>query len=823
MRRRCFIIPYNLRLSMNINGSFLGLLFLGVFVSSPLRVVGEHDNHAAHSQSQGNAPLPLATEIELQPLAAQVKRLVEALELLGEPLQAEDRAALSAAMASPDMRVAVASIQRILDPHCLFEVSINPEMRVSVQAGSAKRKLVEQGWHQFLVKVVNECGATSVLRVTSPNALSVNNASRIRTDSDIALHLRQPDAPVPPAADAWLDLRTYDAQPMQPALSGLGLEYRIVQLYSRDAGNREAKFSFDVGQGDQDPGFRSELDLLFECRPARVVTFNVLDEGGLPTTGSFVIRDLQGRIYPSQVKRLAPDLTFQPQIYRADGETIHLPDGKYHVEFQRGPESEVENRDVIINGEDVRWTFQVKRWIDPAMLGWWSGDHHIHAAGCAHYSSPTEGILAADMERQIRGEDLKIGANLTWGPGFDYQKQFFTGRDDIASVYPYLIHYDIEVSGYGAHRSGHLCLLRLREQIFPGGDSSTHWPTLGLNIIRWAKAQGALVGTAHSGLGLGPPMMKDVKPMGLNPPRGDPPEPTDVLPNYIIPPYSGVGANEYVVNVTHEVPGPDGKLEPAYDFYALVDTPHTWELNMWYHSLNAGFRTRASGETDFPCLYGDRVGMGRSYVKLDGKLSYDAWCEGIRAGRSYVSDGKSHLLDFRVNERAVGEQGSELRLAQPTTVKVRARVAALLDVRPNHAIGNLPQRQKPWWNLERARIGESREVPVEVIVNGIAVAQKNAVADGTLRDIEFDIPLERSSWIALRIRASSHTNPVFILVGGKPIRPSRRSVEWCLRGVDQCWSQKQQFIAPAEMADALAAYEHARVVYRARMAECEVE
>jgi hypothetical protein len=67
-----------------------------------------------------------------------------------------------------------------------------------------------------------------------------------------------------------------------------------------------------------------------------------------------------------------------------------------------------------------------------------------------------------------------------------------------------------------------------------------------------------------------------------------------------------------------KVPGPDGKPVPAVDFMSMVDTPHTWELNIWYHTLNAGFRTRISGETDFPCIYGERVGLGRAYVKFDG-------------------------------------------------------------------------------------------------------------------------------------------------------------------------------------------------------------
>ena len=38
------------------------------------------------------------------------------------------------------------------------------------------------------------------------------------------------------------------------------------------------------------------------------------------------------------------------------------------------------------------------------------------------------------------------------------------------------------------------------------------------------------------------------------------------------------------------------------------------------------------------------------------------------------------------------------------------------------------------------------------------------------RDMTFDVKLERSSWVAVRILPSSHTNPVFVLVGGKPIR-----------------------------------------------------
>ena len=752
-------------------------------------------------------PLPVVTGVEWQPLSAQIQRVLEALDYLGVPLAVADRRALE--QISPTAEDAATRAQEILDRHCLFFVNINPEMRVKVAAGPAKPELVEQGWRLFLVKVQNEAGATAVLHATSPHAQRLFNA---------------------PAADVparWLELQMADAQPLRAALSGLELEYRIIQLYSRDAGQREAKFSFDVGQGTQDIGFRNETDLLFRCAPAHPVTLRVRDENDRPTTAGFVVRDQQQRVYPSQAKRLAPDFAFHPQVYRADGENLRLPTGTYVVEFQRGPESVKKTATLTVtNAPRQQWDFKVERWIDPSLTGWVSGDHHIHAAGCAHYTNPTEGVHAPDMMRHCLGEDLKVGANLTWGPCFDYQKQFFTGADDKVSTFPYILRYDIEVSGFGSHQSGHLCLLQLKDQMYPGGESSKHWPTLGLNTLRWAKKQGALVGPAHSGWGLQPVAPGSAESANSKN-SGDVRTVADTLPNYVVPPFNGIGANEYIVDVTHLVPGPDGKLVPAVDFLSLVDTPYLWELNIWYHTLNVGFRTRVSGETDFPCIYGERVGLGRSYVKLPPLWTYEDWCEGIRAGRNYVGDGKSHLMDFKASAGprtiVMGEDGSELRLTSPGKIHTTARVAARLNPEPAPEISRRPVNAKPYWDIERARIGASREVAVELIVNGYPVAKKNIPADGRLQDVAFDVTIERSSWIAMRILPSAHTNPIFVVVGDQPIRASRRSAEWCLAGVDRCWSQKERFIKPAELQDARDAYAHARTVYRQRLAESTVE
>src|SRR5262245_1673950 len=607
-----------------------------------------------------DSPLPLIEHVPLQPLVAQITRLITAAEYLGTPLPPDHVRELETAFKMADEHAAAASIQRLLDCHCLVGVDINPEMRVKVARGSAKPELVENGWRHFLVKVHNQAGTTALLRGNSAQARRLAGS--------------MPDE----VRNLWLDLQMFDGQPLIRTLSGLALEYRIVQLYSRDAGQREATLTFDVGQGIQDLGYRNEIPILFTIRPAQSVTWRVRDETGAPAVAAFVIRDAQNRVYPSRAKRLAPDFAFHPQVYRADGETVKLPAGKYTVEFWRGPESITETQPLTVvesssslsgqNGgaQGQSAGFQIKRWIDASKFGWWSGDHHIHAAGCAHYANPTEGVLPADMVRHTLGEDLKVGATLTWGPSFDYQKQFFTGKDDLLSRPNYLLHYDVEVSGFGSHRSGHLVLLRLKDQIYPGGSSYEHWPTLCLNTLRWAKKQGAVCGPAHSGFGL-----------EVN---------SSELPNYVVPAFNGIGANEYIVDVTHDVPGPDGRPVPAVDFISTVDTPYVWELNIWYHTLNVGFRTRISGETDFPCVYGEKVGMGRSYVKLDGPLDYANWCDGIHRGRNYVGDGRSHLMDFRADDVAMGEAGSELRLAAPRSVRLTARVAARLNETPNLAV-----------------------------------------------------------------------------------------------------------------------------------------
>ena len=666
-----------------------------------------------------------------------------------------------------------------------------------MEKGPAKPKLVQGGWTSFLVKIYNEAGVTAKLEVQSPNAAKPVHGwtfdPRVKKENVIS-----PGQ----VANRFLEVQMYTSRPLQANLSGLKLEYAIVQIYCKDAGKREAEISYNVGQGSQDIGFRNAVHTLFEVEPAVAVNLKIKDDDGSPAMASFLITStsdhpsgkLKG-IYPLPSRRVAavdeyPDFFFQPQIYRQDGERVLLPPGKYQIFYTRGPEYIGQTKEVIIPAgkKSIEVQFQLKRWIKLSKFGWYSADHHVHAAGCSHYDSPTEGVDPKDMWRQALGEDLNIAAVLAWGPSWYHQKKFFTGKDNPLSDKKNIMRSDVEVSGFPSSHAGHIVLLRIKEDDYPGTTEIEQWPSWTLPVLTWAKAQEGVVGYAHSGWGL------------------QPVTPTDQLPNYVLPKMDGIGANEYVVTVTKNV----------VDFYSAGDTPAPWELNMWYHTLNCGFRTKLSGETDFPCITDARVGQARSYFKSNGPLNYDTYVEALKNGRNYVSEGKSHIMDFVVNGQESGLGNSELALKRSGVLNISAKIAAYLPDRQDSigkSIAMAAITEKPYWDIERARIDSSRKVRVELIVNGAAVDTTEINADGAVRDVSFSYKMEKSGWVALRIYPSSHSNPVFVIVDNKRISEPK-SAAWCLEAVNQCWKMKESNIRADEKKAAETAYAGARIFYK---------
>ena len=175
-----------------------------------------------------------------------------------------------------------------------------------------------------------------------------------------------------------------------------------------------------------------------------------------------------------------------------------------------------------------------------------------------------------------------------------------------------------------------------------------------------------------------------------------------------------------------------------------------------------------------------------------------------------------------------GRSGGDADVARdaPGGVDVQATIAAGLDPNPSpetEAIRVAPAFTPPCWHIERARLGASREVAVELVVNGVAADRTTIIADGAPRAVHFKTDIARSCWVALRILPSGHTHPIFVQVGGKPIRASKRSAQWCRTCVDTVWTLKSPFMRDSERAAAAQAFDHARKAYDAIGAECEVE
>jgi hypothetical protein len=760
------------------------------------------------------------TTATTQPVLASALRAVRGLADAGDPLPAEvaDLLAGWEEQAPTDL----SEIVDLLAPFVLLDGTVEDDGIVVTTPGRATPALVQHGWRSFLVAVRNphairanlSGGASGVLgAIARDNSAKAYMADRARETAA---------ATVKPL---WLRAETKETV----ALSGVPLEYAVISLYARDAGRHSADLGLYAMEESVTPSLTrpfpagaylrardTSAHIEFEVAEARDIAIQVREPDGRSTVANITVTDAQGRAYPSKAMRLAPDMVFQEHVYRATGEPIRLPEGAYEVRATRGPEYRpvVDQIDITAASDSIPVTLD--RWVDPAAHGYYSGDAHIHAAGCSHYNQPTEGVAPETMIRHVRGEGLNIGSVLTWGPCFYHQKQFFSG--DTISPPASLEHpemqaaqgmtwepqpsqtdaegmlrYDIEVSGFPSSHSGHAILLGLKDQDYPGTSWLEDWPSWNLPIHRWAHEQGAFTGYAHCALSAG----------------------TEELPNYAIPSFAGAGSNEIIVDVPHGLA----------DFQAGAEMAPAAELNVWYHLLNVGYRTLMVGETDYPCIYDEGPGVGRSYVRMaeppGGPRALEAWIEALKAGSSYFGDGRSHLFDLEVDGNAAREQTR----AEAGSVRVTATIAAWLpEELPAPLTKGGSRFSAPMgWHLERSRIADSRRVLVELVVNGVPVAEQEILADGTEREIAFETELAFSSWVAVRILHSVHTQPVFVEVGDRPIRASRRSAQWLADCVEHLWTVKNGFIREHDKADARAAYDTAGAVYRERKEECDAE
>ena len=212
--------------------------------------------------------------------------------------------------------------------------------------------------------------------------------------------------------------------------------------------------------------------------------------------------------------------------------------------------------------------------------------------------------------------------------------------------------------------------MRLKEDDYPGTTVIEEWPSWTQPDSRLGKEQGAVVGYAHSGWGLQlPDYMPDGKRRVRRAPAGLPRlggRAADTLPDYAMPKFDGIGANEYIVTSPNGVCDfiSVGRYSPGLGTQYLV--PHA--------QLRAPLADQRRDRLPLH-LRRHASGMGRVYVKMrpDERFDYDTWILGVRDGRSYCGDGRSHVFDLKVNDVALGEPGSGGKISQLESRRIRER------------------------------------------------------------------------------------------------------------------------------------------------------
>ena len=310
---------------------------------------------------------------------------------------------------------------------CCLVVAINPESRVKVLRGPAPRMLQQGGYTPVLVKIINESTITKRLRIVSPQSGPVYAGV-----APLSLQRQQQtelgENPNKTGdKERFLAVEMFAAPPMTDKLSGLEVEYAIALIYCHEAGKREATIGFDVEQGNQDLGFRGEVPVLFDVKPAVHVKLQHCRR-------ERPADDRQAAVS----RRAGPHLSAagQAACARSVLSAAHLSRPAARrccCRRASSPWSPAAGRSIACCRGRSRFP---PRPSTRSSSSWSGGSIRRRSASTAAtttFTPPAAPITRArpkastpeDMFRQVKGEGLNVGCVLTWGPCFRYQRQFF--------------------------------------------------------------------------------------------------------------------------------------------------------------------------------------------------------------------------------------------------------------------------------------------------------------------------------------------------------------------------------------------------------------
>lgn len=524
-------------------------------------------------------------------------------------------------------------------------------------------------------------------------------------------------------------------------------------VYTDNRDGATAMIKRDLRYGEERPVTATTLHY---GPPMGAMKLHIKDKAtGQPMTARVSLTDTGGKFYapPGALYRVERG---NGHFYGRDAAELRLPAGEYRLAVSRGTEYTVTRKAIRIEeGKTADVRVELERWVDAASFNLYSGENHIHANyGYGEWFNTPETMLL-----QCEGEDLNVCNFMVANSDTDgvFDRPFFRGRPDSLSKPRTILYWNEE---YRSTIWGHLTLLNLRrvvEPIFTGFKDTTnpHDTPTNADTAERTREQGGFVSYTHGAQ-----------------------NPNDPYQN----PYTAKGL---------PIDAALGRID-SMD----INNSYAGSVPLWYRLLNCGFRLPASAGTD---VFLNRVmsrlpGGDRCYVRIDGELTYAKWIDGLKAGRSFVTNGP--MLEIIAD--GTKRQGDTVRLPGPGKIMVTAKVW-----------GRLPLRK------------------AELLRNGEVVATKDLTGKDHPEEVwKVEIPFEHSGWLALRTSGPSHadnpggdafahTSPIYIEVANKP-QPARADAEFFLKWIDRldvALRERDRFPTPAAKAHAAAQLDAARAVY----------
>jgi hypothetical protein len=397
-------------------------------------------------------------------------------------------------------------------------------------------------------------------------------------------------------------------------------------------------------------------------------------------------------------KEVENPYTGTTQFYSVGKSEISLPPGNYKLQVMKGIEYKVQTLEVHIRpGETRELTVKMSRWINLPEQSWYSADDHIHIARPIKELNPF-------ISKMMQAEDLHVSNLLQMGLStrFHITLQYAHGPESIYREGDYILATGQE--NPRTHFLGHTITL--------GAGSAINFPEdYVIYRLFWeeARRQGALSGYAHFGTLAGAQYG-----LGIDLPHG--------LLSF---------------------------LEVLQFNRAIYDA--------WYDILNTGFRLTPTAGTDYPCGDASIPGRERFFAKVEGPFTYKSWLEGVRRGRTFVTNGP--ILEFRVNGKGMGEE-LVLKKTGPVLVEGRVRFDPTRD------------------DIER----------VEIIENGQLLCSFPQREGSAEIPFQFQHEVREASWLAVRAIGSklgesgapgnvhgsfrptsaAHSAPIYVTLKGAP-------------------------------------------------------